>query len=173
MGKLIVVSGPNESGKSAFAESLMSRIPGQRYYIATMVPQTEENYRRIEKHRLQRADLGFTTLELAHGIDRAPVEAESAVLLEDASNLLANLFFETHGDEKTALAELRELQNRCRVLTVVTISGLRAEQYTGETAEYIRGLDALNAALFRQADAAAELRDGVACWRKGGVDALA
>ena len=48
MGKLIVVSGPNESGKSAFAESLMSRIPGQRYYIATMVPQTEENYRRIE-----------------------------------------------------------------------------------------------------------------------------
>ena len=43
MGKLIVVSGPNESGKSAFAESLMSRIPGQRYYIATMAPQTEEN----------------------------------------------------------------------------------------------------------------------------------
>lgn len=173
MGKLIVVSGPNESGKSAFAESLMSRIPGQRYYIATMVPQTEENYRRIEKHRLQRADLGFTTLELAHGIDRAPVGAESAVLLEDASNLLANLFFETHGDEKIALAEIRELQNRCRVLTVVTISGLQAEQYTGETAEYIRGLDALNTALFRQADAAAELRDGVACWRKGGVDALA
>ena len=101
------------------------------------------------------------------------MEAESAVLLEDASNLLANLFFETRGDEKTALAEIRELQNRCRILTVVTISGLRAEQYTGETAEYIRGLDALNAALFRQADAAAELRDGVACWRKGGVDALA
>ena len=51
MGKLIVVSGPNESGKSAFAESLMSRIPGQRYYIATMVPQTEENYRRKRKAR--------------------------------------------------------------------------------------------------------------------------
>ena len=101
------------------------------------------------------------------------MEAESAVLLEDASNLLANLFFETRGDEKTALTEIRELQNRCRVLTVVTISGLRAEQYTGETAEYIRGLDALNEELFRQADAAAELRDGVACWRKGGVDALA
>ena len=57
MGKLIVVSGPNESGKSAFAESLMSRIPGQRYYIATMVPQTEENYRRIEQQLLTAVNL--------------------------------------------------------------------------------------------------------------------
>ena len=43
MGKLILISGPNGSGKSRYAESLFASAPPERYYIATMVPQTEEN----------------------------------------------------------------------------------------------------------------------------------
>lgn len=51
MGKIILISGPNGSGKSRFAEGLAEKFPGRRYYIATMKPQTEDNLRRIQRHR--------------------------------------------------------------------------------------------------------------------------
>ena len=43
MGKLILVSGENSSGKSVFAESLFSKYSTKRYYIATMIPKTDDN----------------------------------------------------------------------------------------------------------------------------------
>ncbi len=171
MGKLILISGPNGSGKSRFAEALVSRTAGPRYYIATMEPQTEENRRRVEKHRAQRAGLGFTTLELPWGVGEAAVDRQSVVLLEDVSNLLGNLMFRRGEDGEAAYGEIRALSRRCALLVAVTISGLNAGDYTGETAGYIHALNALNGRLFRYAQAAAELENGVPRWRRGGPDA--
>ena len=61
MGALILVAGANGSGKSLFAEELVEKTWGDRYYIATMAPQTEENFQRVEKHRRQREHLAFGT----------------------------------------------------------------------------------------------------------------
>ena len=80
---LVLISGPNSSGKSLFAEGLVSRAGSERFYIATMVPRTEDNRRRIEKHRAQRQGLNFTTLELPYEVGSAPVTPGSAVLLLD------------------------------------------------------------------------------------------
>lgn len=171
MGKLILVSGPNESGKSRFAEELVSRTAGTRYYIATMKPQTEENRRRVEKHRAQRAGLGFATLELPWGVGDAAVDPSGVVLLEDVSNLLGNLMFERGGDEENAYRQIRVLARRCALLVAVTISGLNDGDYAGETAAYISGLNALNERLFQCAAAAVELDNGIPRWRKGGPDA--
>lgn len=171
MGKLILVSGPNGSGKSRFAEALVSRTAGPRYYIATMEPQTEENRRRIERHRAQRAGLGFTTLELPWGVGDAAVGRSGVVLLEDVSNLLGNLMFRRGGDGEAAYGEICALSRRCALLVAVTISGLNVGDYAEETADYINGLNALNERLFQCAQAAAELENGVPRWRKGGPDA--
>ena len=74
MGTLILVAGENGSGKSRCAENIVAQTTGRRYYIATMQPCSEENLRRVEKHRRQRRDLRFTTLELPHRVGAAAVE---------------------------------------------------------------------------------------------------
>ena len=121
---MILISGGNGSGKSAYAEKLASTMSVPRYYIATMVSQSEENERRIEKHRRQRSGLGFVTIEEPCRVSRAVIEPASLVLLEDASNLLGNMIFAEHGTKEDALQEILELQKKCRQLLVVTISGL-------------------------------------------------
>lgn len=87
MGTLILVAGENGSGKSRCAENIVAQTTGRRYYIATMQPCSEENLRRVEKHRRQRRDLRFTTLELPHRVGAAAVENGSVVLLEDVSKI--------------------------------------------------------------------------------------
>ena len=42
-----LVIGGSASGKSTFAESIVSRLPGPRYYIATMEPWDAECRARI------------------------------------------------------------------------------------------------------------------------------
>lgn len=172
MGQIILVSGPSGSGKSRFAEELIRKSPGERFYIATMVPQTGENRRRIEKHRQQRRNLGFVTWEIPCDIETAAASKTAAVLLEDVSNLLANLIFCRGEDERQAYRRICALADRCGRLVAVTISGLRPDSYEGETAGYIRSLNRLNEMLFRRADAAAQLQNGTASWRKGDFYAL-
>jgi len=158
---MILISGANQSGKSRYAESVVAQLPQPRYYIATMVAQTAENRQRIEKHRLQRAELGFQTLELPWQLDQAQIEPDSVVLLEDVSNLLANGIFSYGGTREQALQQILHLRNRCGTLLAVTISGLEAQAYAGETAAYIQDLAWLNSQLLRAADQAAELRNGM------------
>ena len=173
MGRLILISGPNDSGKSRFAEGLFAGWPGERFYIATMRPVTEDNRARIEKHRRQRAGLGFVTLEKPRHVGDAPAGPGSAVLLEDVSNLLGNAMFEAGEDEDAVLADILALRERCARLAAVTISGLDPADCEGETAAYVRALNRLNALLFEASDAAAVMEKGAARWRKGGADALA
>ena len=135
-----------------------------------MVPQNEENDRRIEKHRRQRAGLDFQTLEVPCRVGGLSIPEDALVLLEDASNLLANLVFSEHGTAQQALDEIHALRGRCRHLLVVTISGLDEGSYDGETAEYIRSMAWLNDRLFDLADTAVELKHGKPVIRKGNLD---
>ena len=169
---LVLISGPNSSGKSLFAEGLISRAGSERFYIATMVPRTEDNRRRIEKHRAQRQGLNFTTLELPYEVGSAPVTPGSAVLLEDVSNLMANAFFDRGWGADDILRDILALSRRCSLLVAVTISGLNADGYDGETADYISALTSLNQALLREADLAAEMRAGKPDYRKGNWNEL-
>lgn len=175
MAALILISGSNDSGKSLFAEELVSRASGSRYYIATMRPCIEENYMRIEKHRKQRSGLGFTTLELPYSLNcAADIMENSVVLLEDVSNLLANVIFEKGGSAKSVFDEICELQNRCRLLIAVTISGLTVddENYDGGTMNYINELNNINKMLFERADAAVKMHGGIPIYEKGDINAI-
>lgn len=164
---LILISGPNSSGKSLYAEGWIARTQGPRYYLATMRPCTEDDHRRIEKHRAQRRGLGFTTIECPCQVGNAPVPADGVVLLEDVSNLLANAMFERKADPDSVWRDLCALKDRCAVLVAVTISGLQAEGYDERTAAYIRGLNELNGRLLEGASAAVSMAEGRPVFEKG------
>ena len=172
MGKLILISGANSSGKSRYAEELIGKTTGERYYIATMVPQTAENYTRIEKHKKQRAGMGFATLELPYQVGAAPAGKDSVVLLEDVSNLLANVIFEKGGEEKQVLSDIKELLSHCGLLAVVTIGGLRDEGYDEQTAAYINGLNRLNEELAELSDCFIQMENGVPQFVKGELNGI-
>lgn len=139
-----LIYGPNNCGKSKYAEDVAVDSGGKLIYLATMVSQNAENEKRIEKHRLQRQGKGFETIEAAWNIDQIPADAETVVLLEDASNLVANGIFMHGADAKQALEQILALAGRCKKLIIVSIGGLSAEGYDAETANYIDQLNWLN-----------------------------
>lgn len=169
MGTLILISGANSSGKSAFAEQLIGKTQGERYYIATMIPHTKDNYLRIEKHRHQRERLDFHTLELPYQVGEACVTADSTALLEDVSNLLANNIFEKGNSADSVFQDICKLTKRCRRVVAVTISGLDGSGYDEETAAYIDSLNKLNKKLFDIAAAAITMQDKAPVYQKGEI----
>lgn len=147
-----LILGPNNSGKSLYAEELAVSYAGSPlFYLATMVPQTDDNYKRIEKHRLQRNGKGFATIEEPWDIDKINVPSDAVVLLEDASNLTANGIFLHHSNAEESYQKILSLANRCKALIVVSIAGLKGDQYDEETKAYIDQLNLLNQKLEKAA----------------------
>ena len=167
MAILVLISGSNNSGKSIYAEQLIAKTTGDRYYIATMLPCTEDNHRRIEKHRAQRQGLGFDTIECPYQVGNAPVSSGGVVLLEDVSNLLANAMFEKGSDPDSVLHDICVLADRCKALVAVTIAGLKDDGYDEETATYVNGLNEINRKLFDKASVAISMQEGTPVYQKG------
>ena len=118
---VIFVSGGSGSGKSEFAEGLVTSSEfDDRTYIATMRVWDEEGRKRVERHRAMRKDKGFNTIECDVGLGKADVNG-GAVLLEDLTNLFMNEYFEPGG--KNALsrveADLLSLAGKCELLVIV------------------------------------------------------
>ena len=166
---LTLVIGGAGSGKSAFAEALVCRLPGKRLYLATMLPHGAESRARIEKHRAQRAGRGFETLERGLDLAHVAIPDEANVLLEDLSNLLANELYESAGGGTDAVRKgLKHLIEKSENLTVVTnevFSG--GADYDEECLRYMRALADLNRALAARADLAVEVVYGLPNILKG------
>lgn len=169
---LILVTGPNSSGKSAFAEALAVQLRETRYYLATMLPHGAEGASRVQKHITQRAGLGFITLELPYAVGDADVPAPAAALVEDVSNLLANARFDQGASAEEVLADMTRLCRRVDCVIAVTISAFDDGDYDAETQRYIRELQWLNQQLDARADAVIEMCDGIPIFRKGAPDEL-
>lgn len=143
-----LILGPNNSGKSLYAENLaIQNIGSPLIYLATMIPQTEENKQRIKKHILQRDGKGFLTIEEPWNIHTLDIPHDSVVLLEDASNLLANGIFVHHSDTIECLKRIKLLANNCKKLIIVSIGGLEEGNFDKETNNYISQLNLLNHSL--------------------------
>lgn len=167
MGKLILIYGENNSGKSVFAESITARHDGKRYYVATMLPKTEENLIRIEKHKKQREGLEFTTLELPYSLAEEILEPDSVILLEDVSNLLANNIFEKGQGTEEVFCDIMSLVKKSKAVIAVTISGLKDCGYDEETAGYIDSLNKINQKLYKEALVAIKMINGKPVYEKG------
>lgn len=147
---MILVTGGSASGKSAFAEKLLTERSSEgRTYLATMNPAGKEAAERIARHRKMREGAGFMTVECPVRIRDAASMCGEAVLLEDLGNLVANEMFaggicrESVADEIGR--DLLLLDEACDLLVVVTDEVFSdGGQYGYETRQYLRELGRLN-----------------------------
>ena len=104
---MILVTGGSASGKSAFAEKLLTERSSEgRTYLATMRASGEEAQERIARHRKMREGAGFTTVEYPVHISDAVSSCGGAVLLEDLGNLVANEMFADGGWREDAADQI-------------------------------------------------------------------
>lgn len=170
-----LISGGAGSGKSALAEELALRSAASpRVYVATMQVWSEEDARRVERHRRMRAGKGFTTLERASDLAGLTVPQGCVALLEDLGNLTANECFGPlgfDGAEERILEGIHRLSAQCRDLIVVT-NELFSDgmHYPPETARYLRVLARLNCELAASFDRVAEVAAGLPIVWKGALE---
>lgn len=169
-----LVTGGSGSGKSAWAEDLLCALcPGPKYYLAAMPAQGPEAQARIARHRRMRSGKGFRTLECADGLTGLSIPEGASVLLEDLSNLAADLMFAADPPADCAHAlwdQLSSLLDRCTNVVVVSneifSDGIG---YGPEMEAYLALLGGLNVRLARRADLAVEVVCGLPLVLKGDV----
>ncbi len=169
---LTLIVGGSASGKSAYAEGLVTQYDLPRTYIATMQPFDEESVQRIQKHRAMRARKRFTTVECYTHLADVTVPDGGIVLLECMSNLAANEMFGPDGAGERALEEILRgvdaVRAQCRECIIVSnevFSGGSA--YAGETDRYLRLLAEVNRRLAARADNVCEIICGLPQYHKG------
>lgn len=123
---IIYIYGGVSSGKSEYAEELISREFNKKIYLATMVNTDEYAGKRVEKHLLQREGKGFFTIEEPRHIKDLNIDEDDNILLEDLTNLLSNNLFNEAG-LKNNFKEITEeifsdiitLKDRCNSVFIV------------------------------------------------------
>ena len=165
---IVLVTGGSGCGKSTWAEKLMDRLQyDRRFYIATMQVYDEESRQRVKRHREQRADKHFRTIECEKDLASAEIPEGSSVLLEDLVNLTANEMFD-NGDVSRIVPALRRLSSRCSHMVMVTNDLFSdGEEYSPSVQEYLRRLAEINRRAAEMADCVAEVVYSVPVALKG------
>ena len=156
---IALIIGGSGSGKSAYAEKLVKQISqNNRVYIATMRVWDKESENRVARHRTQRAELGFETIECLVNLGDIQLPKDATVLLEDIPNLVANEMFDENGDVSRIIPALKKLAQDCQNLVMVT-GNIFADgrNYDPETLKYMRLLAEVNAAAAELADCGVEV----------------
>lgn len=132
----ILISGGCKNGKSSYAQNLAVKLaektpeipenkvanPPSLIYFATMIPHDSEDDERIQKHREDRKNLGFSTVEFGKSISEAAkkLEPSSVVLFDSLTALVANEMFDGRTDFDSLETEeetiLQKLQDELKIL---------------------------------------------------------
>lgn len=132
----ILISGGCKNGKSSYAQNLAVKLaektpeipenkvanPPSLIYFATMIPHDSEDDERIQKHREDRKNLGFSTVECGKSISEAAKKLEpgSVVLFDSLTALVANEMFDRRTDFDSLETEeetiLQKLQDELKIL---------------------------------------------------------
>ena len=168
----ILILGGSASGKSKIAEDTICALCNtQKYYVATMkVGDDEENIERVAKHREQRKEKNFVTIECPSNIENAlkEMDTQKNVLLECVSNLAANEMF--FGFEITSIEDtvskvvngIKTLAKECDNLVIVSNNIFESgSEYDESTRNYIKALGQINRELIDVSDEAYEAVVGI------------
>ena len=147
----VLVTGGSASGKSLYAEQLACHLSPTRIYLATMSPEGDDAQRRIARHRAQRADGGFATIECNGTLPRC--RFDGVVLLDDLGNLVAQALFAQDGTMADPSSVLDRLDRE--------VAGLFGH------ADHVMGSLACKTAA--RADAVVEVTAGIPCLLKGAL----
>jgi adenosylcobinamide kinase/adenosylcobinamide-phosphate guanylyltransferase len=119
--RLTLVLGGARSGKSRYAESLITALPSPWFYVATAEAGDAEMSERIAVHRARRAD-GWRTIEAAHDLAGALTAAPvGAPVLVDCLTLWLSNRMLAGADVEAETGRLEEaLDQRVRPLVLVS-----------------------------------------------------
>lgn len=93
------ILGGVKSGKSMLAQCTARYLSetggGNLFYLATMVPMDSEDHKRIERHRADRSEWGFITIEEPYYLLNAfsHIKGEDVVLLDSVTSYVQNILF--------------------------------------------------------------------------------
>lgn len=179
-GQLIFVSGGVRSGKSAWAEGLiLDTSAKKKIYLASGKAADAEMEERISRHRLDRREQGWTTIEQPVNLKKAipKIGAGDAVLWDCVTTWLANELYE--GWEKGSLCAdregcmeekwsdlqetIRQIQNQAELLVIVSNEVL--DDFIRDRT-YQQWLGRIHVWLVACSDEAYEVENGVAYRRK-------
>ncbi|MCL2632412.1 MAG: bifunctional adenosylcobinamide kinase/adenosylcobinamide-phosphate guanylyltransferase [Coriobacteriia bacterium] len=183
------ITGGCKNGKSGRAEQLALAIQGYvnsrsdqsfpLYYVATMVSSNDEDERRITQHQLNRAGLGFTTIEIVTEIDALTneLDKDGVVLLDSLTALLLNEMigatdqFDIDAVDRTLsqVASLIDYFNNMVLVSDYIYSD--AALYDDLTTQYRLGLASIDRMVAARADIVVEACFGNYVTHKG-ADAL-
>ncbi len=156
MGGYTLVLGGHGSGKSVFAEDLFSEHTETKYYMATLMVCDREGEERVLSHRRQREGKGFITVERLQDVEKAKIKPGSCVLLECATNLLANEMFEgglgCEAAVDKCMKSIGALAAAASFMVVVATDPKDWQAEGEETEEFARAQILLNEALTAEAD---------------------
>lgn len=95
----VFISGGCRNGKSTWALRFAAAGPKPLYYVATMIPRDGEDRARVKRHQMERAGMGFETIERGTDILRAfdAADPNGTFLLDSVTALLANGMFPPGG----------------------------------------------------------------------------
>lgn len=100
----LLITGGCKNGKSSYAQEaackLAKKAGSAPVYFATMIPHDSEDYERIKKHRDDRKNLGFETIEIAGNFSQIVenLQPGRVILFDSLTALLANELFEGRTD---------------------------------------------------------------------------
>lgn len=167
---IILVTGGSGSGKSAFAEDCLTQLGADnRVYVATMrCDGNAETDVRIKRHQKMRADKQFTTVECPDHLEHQQFAPDSNMLLECASNLLANEWFVPCRVDPVVRITQAIATMQVKHLVVVTNEVFSdAVCYDSDTTAYLEALGALNRQFASMADVVYEVVYGIPILIKG------
>ena len=180
---IYLVYGSSGSGKSAFAEKLLTNFAGgEKYYIATMMAREDDAdaQKKIARHRKLREGKGFKTIEKARRLEEISLPKDCAAwndsasegrsaLLECMSNLCANEMFDEAGLQKSEsqvvekiFFEIKKLSSVFENLVIVTNNVFDdGNLYDEATQKYISALGKINCELAKISDKVYEVVVGI------------
>ena len=158
---MIIVYGAAGSGKSKVAENIITSLArkgkGKLFYLATMENESDAAKERISRHLKLREGKGFITIEEAYDLSQHISEIKNQyVLVEDVSNLLANVYFSER--KNNIFDQFVKIDKEAK--TVVVVANNIFEEGPSDdkvTEDYLKELAKLNNELAKLADTFVEV----------------
>lgn len=173
----VFISGGVKNGKSSHAQNIAKKLSGggPLYYVATMIPHDDEDYRRISRHIKEREGMGFETIECPRDILKCLEKAkpEGVFLLDSTTALLSNEMFLEDGEinhdaaDKIAKELVRFAESIGGFVAVSDAIYSDAAEYEALTEEYRKGLARIDRALAGCCDTVLEICCGTVFCHKG------
>ena len=166
---MILIFGGASSGKSRYAESLLSELSGSpKIYVAASEVYDDEMRKRVEVHRAKRADKGFMTIERPRDLGAVKFPARSSGMIESLTAWTANEMFTADGVKSSGhvegkiLADLSVIRERVNDVVIVADDIFSdGGEYDSLTENYVRTLADLLRKIAADADEVTEVIAGM------------